>query len=967
MTSTDPPFQSIKYLPTTEAYNRWAAVYDTDGNFLQALDDLEMRTLFPKFEAALQPTAGSRKLVDLGCGTGRNTVQLLGVENAAVVALDASPGMLAVAKRRLNDLVKAAEGQEATSLGYENLTLEVFDLLTCDSPPDIARQVDGVISTLVLEHIPLDTFFRHVSQMLKINGVLLLSNMHDDMGQISQAGFVDTETGEKVRPTSYAHTVESVIEEARKHGIVPIGADSTDSVGLMEKAVTEEIVPYLGPRSQKWSYKIAGAGKFEAIENSSERSQWHWALLDDMSSSNDTSYAGDGSNATEYLLSELLDVVKDKIATDESATDWDPITFAFTVPVGIFGILATLLAFVTIVQGIFAVSPGRRKSSRRVIGKWADKRWTTFQWGELRTTTFVTTPILRADSLYDAVQKRLEEVRRLWEHNRSGQHGEERFSIAGRALISRLKKDLASIWMDRNESRASNAAAATQASWLKLLIHFQLDNIDFDHQDLEITATDHIPDELRAVYAYTDIRTMVTLGAIAGASNLEPELGSSYPILIGTEIQIDFRQHPVLGMVAAFSRYGKQTKQTIDEEKFLLSSDLHNRAFMVALKHSNAEVEYNSPTTNDNGPNNDGTNGPASPAMHFISAHEDDRRDKRNSPNHHVRDIIHGSKINAGSCNISPMCSCSENLNRATSHHLLWMFVAKTPDDDPSLFPSSYLAIRKSLTTLCLQSRFWSGARANQSSNDLFAASDVVEMPELPRSFYDEFRDFGRRQHTDHDTVLQICLQFLSGKNDSVRRGQQLNLAAIRSLLRNLDSILGTVPKLVVGCRRMQLFLTTLILRAISCGIEDGSFRKSTPSPQGTSLMKDVHDVDGTIMKEHLDDLMQLDMFLSLGEVQCATKMPSNFHVATFTSELHAEARTILGRLQTVIEQCAAVAGSLPGKGKKDADIPARTAFEVIDDIIIWRTILIGVLFCSAPDNSKMFQSAVWNHIIPLL
>jgi SAM-dependent methyltransferase len=252
MTSTDPPFQSIKYLPTTEAYNRWAAVYDTDGNFLQVLDNLEMRTLFPKFEAALEPTAGSRKLVDLGCGTGRNTVQLLGVENASIVALDASPGMLAVTERRLDDLVKAAEGQGAKSLGHRNLKLEVFDLLTCDAPPEIARQADGVISTLVLEHIPLDTFFRHVSQMLKVNGVLLLTNMHGDMGQISQAGFVDTETGEKVRPTSYAHTVESVIDEAKKHGIVAIGGDNTDSSGLMERAVTDEMVQLLGPRSRKW-------------------------------------------------------------------------------------------------------------------------------------------------------------------------------------------------------------------------------------------------------------------------------------------------------------------------------------------------------------------------------------------------------------------------------------------------------------------------------------------------------------------------------------------------------------------------------------------------------------------------------------------------------------------------------------------------------------------------------------------
>lgn len=244
MATPDPPFQSVKYLPTTEAYDRWAAVYDTDGNFLQALDDLELRTLFPTFEAALQAAPRPLKLVDLGCGTGRNTVHLLGVKGATVVALDASPGMLAVAKTRLDGMVETTNNT--------TLAMEVFDLLTSEEPPEVAKQADGVISTLVLEHIPLSTFFSHVGQMLKPDGVLLLTNMHGDMGKISQAGFIDTKTGEKVRPTSYAHTVEDVVEEARRHGLVAIGNHEPNSSGLLERAVTEALVEQLGPRSRKW-------------------------------------------------------------------------------------------------------------------------------------------------------------------------------------------------------------------------------------------------------------------------------------------------------------------------------------------------------------------------------------------------------------------------------------------------------------------------------------------------------------------------------------------------------------------------------------------------------------------------------------------------------------------------------------------------------------------------------------------
>lgn len=84
--------------------------------------------------------------------------------------------------------------------------------------------------------------------MLKPGGVLLLTNMHSDMGAISQAGFVDETTGEKVRPTSYAHTMESVLDEAAKWGLEPIGGPDC----LQERIVTEEMVKGLGPRSRKW-------------------------------------------------------------------------------------------------------------------------------------------------------------------------------------------------------------------------------------------------------------------------------------------------------------------------------------------------------------------------------------------------------------------------------------------------------------------------------------------------------------------------------------------------------------------------------------------------------------------------------------------------------------------------------------------------------------------------------------------
>ncbi|KAI0141519.1 hypothetical protein BJ166DRAFT_105181 [Pestalotiopsis sp. NC0098] len=470
--------------------------------------------------------------------------------------------------------------------------------------------------------------------------------------------------------------------------------------------------------------------------------------------SNDSISGSGGNNATEYLLSELLAVVKDKIRGDDAQTDWDPITFAFTVPVGVFGILATIFALITIIQGILAASPGRRKSSRHVIGKWAKTRKTVFNWDELRTMTFVKTPILRAETLYQALlqtQKAMLQMETMEKEHTL--HGRLRNMVP---IVNRRDEG----WFPwskfqisyKKSSKESKEQTATRANWVKLLDYFDLDLIQFKNKDLQVTATDHIPDELRAVYAYTDVRTMIALGAVAEAMSLEPEMGSSYPILIGAEIQIDFRPHPVLGVVAAFSKYGtRQTQQHESQVKTTLldarmkpwgniqdnaptfisrhrvnnSSNTKNkdqtirRQVMFALKHSNAEVEYVPPASNNQSL--------GLGAIKFINVIDDEGINGRSHMQHTPKQIIHGTEQHQQLCdgNRNTMCGCQSNWDRSGNHNLLWMFVAKVPSEAPVVFPSSCVAIRKSLTTLCLQSRFWSGERAQQSIKRLYSVPDA--------------------------------------------------------------------------------------------------------------------------------------------------------------------------------------------------------------------------------------------------
>ncbi|KAJ5158236.1 uncharacterized protein N7500_007887 [Penicillium coprophilum] len=265
--ATKPPGDSkqTQYVDTVEAYDKWTEVYDTDGNFLQRLDTIEMRSLLPQFidrvsnrfqpsppesEAATRPT-----LVDLGCGTGRNTIQLLSALSTAnkasqftVIGLDASRGML--------DVARTATREYAKSTTQMDVELGILDLLQPVSRTKLPPSLDeagaaGVISTLVLEHIPLERFFEAAAGIMRSGGYLLVTNMHAEMGMRSQAGFTDGR-GVKIRPTSYCYAISDVLDAARGAGFEVEEVDGAGVDGVVVRGVDEQLGEVLGARAKKW-------------------------------------------------------------------------------------------------------------------------------------------------------------------------------------------------------------------------------------------------------------------------------------------------------------------------------------------------------------------------------------------------------------------------------------------------------------------------------------------------------------------------------------------------------------------------------------------------------------------------------------------------------------------------------------------------------------------------------------------
>ncbi|RFU30341.1 hypothetical protein B7463_g5967, partial [Scytalidium lignicola] len=237
----------IESVSTLELYERWAQVYDIDGNILQAVDDLYFTELLEE-AFHLRNKSDQLTIFELGCGTGRNTAKLLDTKFASqisnIYAVDFSSAMLSAAKERCNMALGKLDPRLRPSIEFYQ-----YDALSPRSLP-LAENIDIVVSTLVLEHLPLDVFFDRVKGFLRKDGkgVLLLTNMHPDMGKRSQAGFLDEKSGQKIQGTSYAHEIREVVGAGKKFGFELCGE-------VKERAVAADDVgegKILGRRGHKW-------------------------------------------------------------------------------------------------------------------------------------------------------------------------------------------------------------------------------------------------------------------------------------------------------------------------------------------------------------------------------------------------------------------------------------------------------------------------------------------------------------------------------------------------------------------------------------------------------------------------------------------------------------------------------------------------------------------------------------------
>src|SRR2546427_7478765 len=147
-----------RVLPTREGYDRWAATYDTMGNWLIELDE-------PEVYRVLGDVADS-DVLDVGAGTGRHAIRLA-EQGARVTALDFSEEMLAKARAKP---------------GADRVRWLLHDFAR--PLPFAASSFDRVLSALVLEHIPVEELvavFRELRRGGGGGGLIVVTAVHPAM------------------------------------------------------------------------------------------------------------------------------------------------------------------------------------------------------------------------------------------------------------------------------------------------------------------------------------------------------------------------------------------------------------------------------------------------------------------------------------------------------------------------------------------------------------------------------------------------------------------------------------------------------------------------------------------------------------------------------------------------------------------------------------------------------------------
>lgn len=177
-----------------EAYSDWAATYDLDRNLTRDLDHTVSTNVLANFRC--------RSVLELGCGTGKNT-RLLAQIAERVHSLDFAPEMIEKAKNKL----------PAVNVDYE--VADITQPWPCrDSSHDL------VVSNLVLEHVrDLHVVFSEAFRVLVPGGQFFVCELHP-MRQYQGKRAIFRRDGEAIAIDAFVHHLADFTDAGAQNGFL---------------------------------------------------------------------------------------------------------------------------------------------------------------------------------------------------------------------------------------------------------------------------------------------------------------------------------------------------------------------------------------------------------------------------------------------------------------------------------------------------------------------------------------------------------------------------------------------------------------------------------------------------------------------------------------------------------------------------------------------------------------------------
>ncbi|KAK1477225.1 hypothetical protein CCUS01_05043 [Colletotrichum cuscutae] len=773
----------------------------------------------------------------------------------------------------------------------------------------------------------------------------------------------------------------------------------------------------------------------------------------------DISTCPQDSNSTDCLLRTLVQILNGSQKADDAKYDWDPITFAFTV---IVGAVALLFALVPIVQTIIAPGQGSRTTNRLAIGeKWSKESSRQWNWRQWTYEYTVITPIFRLQALRKWVQADIDNIKTDSDETNFGSDIDE--ICEERTRHTDLEKHIAcpNSTDDKNTEKDSEGLKSAlitilryflprqtsthsenrpAATWIDFFHKVGLDRID-PRDDLgrrKVTA-DYLPSDLVAAPAYAQIGVIVTAASTTpGWAKWPTDPSSNFPVIFGYGFQFDFRQHPILGVLGAYSQYskrqqdqddsrnipgifglqwlydktkaGKDALQKKEEREKLLSYHSLSR-LKVAISHSRASIEADRQSLFSTGPDDPLSVINLSTSHHRVEA---------------LRYMLKLSKEDMHSRAQGAFMLDYGGLSHEQYMPIVGLFLASTPRYVPTLFPTDLLSKRPPLTLLALNGHFWTNVTRESVKGD-----DMSDWPvSLQTSDWDQ--NVIQWVNDGMDKLGRVKVSG-SGRNEASCWPQGCTssmheAASQRQDLSNLvfqisSSSRGILERRIIHLqlqlldrwflnsnhntsstqsRAIRICNTTL---ALTLADEKAPKKDDSTSPVPDELDQTVWHLHSNTL-EWIEDLMNsigltpetLESTRSDWEpeksfdvknrsiqntgtqeedsdeilVPLAAQMKPRDKDLKYLAGAHYNKKWELLNTHQMLDRLDKVASSRADSSYRKRRFQQRDGGDVAnekttDDMIIFRCILIVLLFQTAPDNAALIKSGVWEQVVAIV